>query len=744
MVNIQPDVRLDEAAPVGPPRPLRPAGRDGERPPRGLRRPRLVLLFGLLLLLAGLVTAGGPSKLKAGGFDDASSQSAQAAAYLEKSFPGSQPNLIIMVNDPAGARSAQASADGRQILSEIASRSDARVLGSYFQTPVSQLLSKDGQSALTLVRVGGDEDQRSKTARELYETLAKDDRVTFGGIAFVNNETSDLVDKDLILAESIALPLTLLLLVFVFGSVVAALLPTLVGALAIIGSLGVLNVLSGMTDVSIFAVQLVTTLGLGLAVDYSLLIVARYREERAVPGVSDSEAVRRTMRTAGKTVLFSALIVGAALATTLIFPLYFLRSSAYAGLAVLALTLIGSLVILPAALLVLGRRIDAWSVRRRRTDAPPEERRWGRIAGGVMRRPALYAIPALAVLVGMMLPLAGLNVGVPDERMLPSSAESRQVQERLKSQFGVTPVGSVTVVAPSWGADRGALTDYATALSRVEGVDTVDSAAGTFVDGRRVGESPQPDRYDAGQSTWLQLSTSEVSYSAAGREMAEDVRAVPVPGDRDVMVGGEAAEYVDTVAAITGRLLPAAVLMVGLTLALLFLFTGSVVLPLKALAFNVIGLGSVLGLMVWIFQEGNFADLLGVTPAPLPVAIPVLFFCVAFGLSMDYEVFLLSRIREKLGSARDHATAVRAGLGASGPVVTAAAAILAVSFFSMAFSSVTPIKLFGLATGLAILLDAFVIRGVLLPAFLAFLGRRAWWSPRALRPVYDRFKISED
>ena len=327
--------------------------------------------------------------------------------------------------------------------------------------------------------------------------------------------------------------------------------------------------------------------------------------------------------------------------------------------------------------------------------------------------------------------------------MLPATSEGRVVTDTLATQFGVTSDRAVNVVAPAWGDSADGLAAYAQDLSLVSGVTAVDSAAGQYAQGVRTREPVDADSaYSSGQATHLQVSTDVVGYSSDGRQLAQDVRAIPVPGDREVLVGGEPAQIADILSAVEQGLPLALGLIGGLTLVLLFLFTGSVVLPLQALLFNVLGLASVFGAAVWVFQDGNLSGLLGITPAPIAIAIPVLLFCVAFGLSMDYEVFLLARIKERYDATGDVVSSVREGLGASGPIITMAAAVLAVSFFAMATSVVTPIKLFGLGTGAAILLDAIVLRGVLVPAFLRLAGRHAWWAPRPLRALHRRFGVS--
>jgi RND superfamily putative drug exporter len=700
----------------------------------------------LFLILGGILSGGALTALKSGGFDDPSSDSVAATALLGQKFPTAQPNLLIVVRDPGGHADGPAAVKaGAALLTELSRNPDVRIDASYYRTPLPALESKDGTAALTEVTVAGDQDRSGRTVAALHAKLAGQHdgvQIQFGGITQINNDLNDTTAKDLATAETLAIPITLVLLILLFRGVVAALLPLAVGITAITGALAVLRVMAAVTSVSIFATNIVTALGLGLAVDYSLLIVARYRTERT-RGDGDLAALQRTMRTAGRTVVFSATIVAAVLCTLTVFPLYFLSSFAYAGLATVAITVLGAVGPLPAMLLLLGDRIDTWPVLRRKgTPRAPEQRFWGRVAAGSMRRPAIWGLLTLVVLAVAALPLGHAQFGIPDQRALPAATESHQVADLLDTAFpgGRAAGDTLSVVAPDWTADPTwrHLADYTRALSTVPGVERADSTAGTFIDGQAVAAAA-PDGMADGTSTRIDLTNQVVPYSSKGLQLAQRIRAVPVPGHRTVHLAGLAAQLADTTHALTVGLPWALGLTVLLTLALLALATGSLLLPVKAVVFNALGLTSVLGAMVWVFVDGHLAHLLGFTPSPLAVAMPILLACVAYALSMDYEMFLLARIKERHDQGEGNALAVRAGLGESGPLISAAAAVLAVSFFAIAFSQVSLAKFFGLGTGLAILLDALVIRGVLVPVFFRLSGDRAWWAPGPLRRAGRRF-----
>jgi RND superfamily putative drug exporter len=578
-----------------------------------------------------------------------------------------------------------------------------------------------------------------------------------------NADITGQVTTDLATAESIAIPLTLALLVLVFGAVVAGLLPLLVGGIAIAATFAVLSVLAEVTDVSIFALNLTTALGLGLGIDYSLLIVSRFREELAA-GRSTAEAVDVTLRTAGRTVIFSAATIAAALSALLVFPLYFLRSFAYAGTAVVAVAALASVVTLPALLVVLGPRVDALRVRRRVVTPPVSTGSistgsasaglvssgfWSRLASFVMRRPVIAGLPVVALLLTMGLPFLHVNFGLPDDRALPAAAsQARQVGDVLRAEFTSQDSASVDVVLTGTTTST-AVGDYAVRLSRLADVARVDAATGTYVAGRQVAPAPAGSAAGSaagspltvGSSTRLTVVPSVDPYGDAAQALVGHVRDAAAPGA--VLVGGPTASLVDVKATIGQRLPLAGALIALTTFVLLFLFTGSVVLPLKALVINAVSLVGVLGVMVLIFQDGHLSSLLGFTAAPLSITMPLLMFCVAFGLSMDYEVFLLGRIKEMHDAGADTTTAVAAGLERTGRIVSTAAALLAITFFAFVSSKVSFIQMFGLGTGIAIVLDATLVRGVLVPSLMRIMGRANWWAPAPLRRFYERFGLSD-
>lgn len=610
----------------------------------------------------------------------------------------------------------------------------------------ADLRSRDRREAMVLAHVKGDETQQQENARDILDAYSGPYKNTLtvqaGGGAAVGGDMSQQVVDDLVLAETIAVPLTLVLLLFVFGSVVAALLPLAIALIAIMGSFAQLSFLGSVTDVSVSATNLTTALGLGLGIDYALLMISRFREQLAA-GAGVDDAVRQTVNTAGRTVAFSAATVAAALAALLVFPQYFLRSFGYAGVGVVALAAIGTLFVMPALFVVLGHRVNSgrlpWA---KPGHTGARASLWGRLARTVMRRPALTALPVLAVLLLAASPLLGITFGTPDERVLPEGAESRQVAAALRENFNGSDDAALHVVIDQ-PLNKAPLAAYAAQLSRLEGVVRVDTSAGTYAEGGSTAAGPGNAALGRPDAQRISVVSSLPPRSDEAQSLVDEVRAVTPPGGSRPLVGGVDAELVDSKDSISGRL-PIAVALVALTtFVLLFLFTGSVVQPLRALALNVISLGATLGVMTWIFQDGHFSSLLGFSAQPMEVSMTVLMFCIAFGLSMDYEVFVTSRIKELHDLGEDNESAVANGLGHTGRIVTAAACLLAVSFFAFGTSKISFMQMFGLGSGLAILIDAVAVRGVLVPAAMRLLGRSAWYAPGFLRKIHGRFGLSE-
>jgi RND superfamily putative drug exporter len=706
-----------------------------------VRRARLVLVAAMLAVVGfGVLGVGAFGKLQTGGFLNPGAGSTIAQTLTDQRFGGSV-GVVLLVHAEAGTvDGAAARAAGAAAARRLAVVPGVSNVVSYWQTRNPGLRSRNGRYALVL---GSTKSGRNLSSSELasLRSHSRQVEVTVGGSAAISNDILAQVTKSLRSAEAIAVPIILALLVFAFGSVVAALLPLAIGAIAILGTFAELDVLGSVTNVAIYAINLTTALGLALAIDYALLMVSRFREELG-RGQEPAQAVVRSVQTAGRTIVFSGATVMAALAVLLIFPMYFLRSFAYAGIGVVLVSVTAAVVVLPALLAVLGRRVNSgrlpWARNREPSTAAPL---WGRLAGQVMRRPALIAIPVLAVLMVVALPLRHVQFGTLDDRVLPASTQSRAVGDVLREDFTGNSATALNVVTDG-PLDRAALTAYAARLSGLAGVARVEASAATFVHGKAVPNSADPA---LARPTAQRLSVVSAAdpRSTAAKDLVRTVRGLPGPAGVRVYVGGQTAELIDTIHAIGTRLPLAALLIVLTTFLVLFLFTGSVVQPIRALLLNAITLAATAGLLVWIFQEGHLSGPLGFTAQPLDTSMLVLLFCIAFGLSMDYEVIVLSRIKELHDQGRDNRTAVTDGLTRSGRIVTTAAALIAVTFFANATATVSFLKLFGIGAGFAVLIDATLVRAVLVPACQRMLGRAAWYAPGPLRRLQTRIGLAE-
>lgn len=710
-----------------------------------VRHARAVLVItAVLLISAGVLGAGAFSKLSTGGFEDPGSESAMAAEAIAANFDG-QADVVFLVRAKQGTVDDQpASAAGTELTGALTAHPEVTNVASYWATGAPTLKSTDGEYGLVLAHAGDDE-----LAADLADQYAMDDAevsVRLGGTLGANADITEQIGHDLLLAESIAVPLILILLLLAFRGVVAALLPLAIGGIAIMGTFAELSLLGSVTDVSIYAINLTTALGLGLAIDYALLMVSRFREELG-NGLAPAQAAVRTVETAGRTVAFSATTVAIALAVLMLFPLYFLRSFAYAGIGVVVIATAGAVLVLPALLAVLGTRVNAGRLpwpRGAQTTASPF---WGRLAGAVMRRPALIALPVLAVLVLAAAPLLRVEFGTPDDRVLPDSASSRQVGDVLRTEFDANSSTALELVSTG-PVDAAELADYAGRLSALPAARQVQSSAGTFVDGGLTGGTGQPG--SSGDPALSRAGTERLSvvtgadpHSTEAEDLVRAVRSIPAPDGTELLVGGVTASLVDSKHAIGSRLPLAVGLIVLTTFVVLFLFTGSVVQPVRSLLLNVIGLGATMGVLVFVFQQGNLSALLGFTPTPLNISMLMLMLCVTFGLAMDYEVFVLSRIKELHDAGADNVDAVTNGLARTGRIISTAAVILAVTFFAFGVAEVSFLKMFGIGAGLAVLIDATLIRGVLVPAWMRLFGRITWYAPRPLRVLHRRVGLAE-
>ena len=726
----------------------------------GIQFPKRVLVIAGLLLVAAAAYGGqAASHLASGGFYDRHAASWQARTELDTKFHTGDANLIFDVTTPAGADSAAARAAGLNVVDQVGKSRYVTGVTSYWTAPTSQaagMKSTNGQSALVVVRVEGDDNTLQNRANDIVKPLQGTHNgvtVRAGGIAATVGRVNDLIKHDLTKSEVIAIPITVVVLVLVFGSFIAALLPLAIGISSIIGTMAILRLLSTVTDVSIYALNMTTAMGLALAIDYSLFMVSRYREEIR-NGVPPEDAIRITARTAGRTVLFSALTVGLSLAALMVFPVYFLRSFAYAGIAVVGLATIAALTLLPALLKALGPRVDALDMRKfvRRllgrpapVVKPVEQSFWYRFANGVMKRALPVGILVTALLVGLGLPFLHVKFGYPDDHVIPKNQAAHIVGDDLRANFSTNAGSTVTILARDTSAKPSALPQYAAALSEVNGVTGVDAASGVYVRGSQV--APGSSRMTIGNETYVDVNIAADAQSSAAKSLLSKLRDVPQPWP--VQFTGQTAINQDSLHALAVTMPIAIVLIVLATFIVLFLFTGSIVLPIKALILNTLSLSATFGAMVWVFQEGHFHWLFPdlTTTGYLVPTMPPLMFCVAFGLSMDYEVFLLSRIRESwLESGRttaDNTHAVALGLGRTGRIVTAAAVLMAIVFAAIANARVSFMMLFGTGLTLAVLMDATIVRGVLVPAFMRLAGRWNWWAPRPLARLHERIGLSE-
>ena len=712
-----------------------------------VRRRRLTLvLFVVGLVVAGVLGSGVFTRLQAAGFDDPGSDSATVATQLKDRFGVTDAAAVLAVETPTGVDAPQDAAAATALVGRVAARPGVTQVVSYWTSgrPAS-LKGNDGRTGEVLVfsdRTGDDLTTLATGLRDTFGGRQAGLTVQLGGGPLINEAITKRITADLARAESIAIPLTTVLLIVVFGSLVAAGLPFLVAAGSVLGTFLVLFLITLTSDVSVFALNLVTGLGLGLGIDYALLVVNRFREELAVHGDVET-AVVRTVATAGRTVFVSGLTVAVTLGALLVFPQYFLRSFGYAGIGVTLLAMLSALVALPAVLALLGRNVNRWQVAR--GDLTPRDSGvWSRVARRVMRSPWPVIVVVLGVLFLIAAPARNAVFGQVDDRALPADTPVAVASAVLRDRFPGREASPVEVLVRGGAGDAAGLATYAQALSRVPDVVRVVTPTDVVVGGARVAANPAPAGYTKDGDARLAVIADVSPRSPQGQALIDDVRAVPAPAS--TLVGGVAAQYTDSQNGITSKLPLVLAWIAVTTLVVLFLFTGSVVLPLKAVLLNVVSLGATLGALVWVFQEGHLSGLMGgftVTGA-LDTSMIVLISITAFALSMDYEVFLLSRIKEEHDAGRDTTEAVALGLQRSGRIITAAAALLAIVFVAFISSGVTNIKQLGLGVAFAIVLDATVVRGLLVPALMRTFGSANWWAPRPLRALHRRIGLSED
>ncbi|KRO51554.1 MAG: multidrug RND transporter [Actinobacteria bacterium BACL4 MAG-121001-bin59] len=687
------------------------------------RKKFIFTLFIALILAAGAIGSSVFGKLDSGGYSDPKSDSAKVFEYLTDEFKVKDPAVVLVVETKNGIISPEASASATRLESQIKLEPGVESTLSFWSSGgAPSLKSSDGNSAFLFIyskSIEWDEVQNlGKRMQEKYEGNYETLRVYASGTGVFAHAINTKIADDLKISEAISIPLTFIFLVFVFGSLVASAMPLLVGASAILGSLLIMYLLTLFTGVSVFALNLITGLGLGLGIDYSLLIVNRFREELHA-GKSVEDAVRKTVSTAGKTVFYSGLTIVITLASLMLFPLMFLKSFGYAGVTVVIMAVLGSLVALPALLAILGTRINK-AVVRKGAIAPKEDGRWAQTARFVMRRPVAVVTLSLILLTVLAAPIKDIVFTQVDSRVLPASnpaaAASQIISERFPGQEG----NPIEIVVPNGAQITNQIDQFTSEVAKVDGIVRIGQLQSYGNDVRVT-------------------AIHEMSPRTPDAErLINEIRDLQSP--TGTLIGGVAADYADTQNGIA-RTMPWALLWIVIgVLLLLFVFTGSIILPIKAVILNILSLAATLGAITWIFVHGNLQWLVGeftVTNAVDTGSI-ILVAVVAFGLSMDYELFLLSRIKEEHDAGKSNIESVAIGLQRSARIITAAAGLLAIVFASFMLSGVTSIKMLGFGVAFAIILDATLVRALLVPALMRLFGERNWWAPKSMK----KFTIS--
>lgn len=707
-------------------------------------RHRWPVLIGYLVVfvIVGVFGVRVFGAMQTGGFDDPASDSARAATVLAEEFGTRDPVVVLAIESPEGVDAGATQA--QSLLDDIGQVSGVSEVVSYWSAgEAPTLLSEDRLTTRAFVYAdeGADTGKISADIVDTYSGQQGDVIVYVFGNDVVGNAFTDTITGDLSRAESIAIPITALILLFVFGSVVAAGLPFLVAGGTILGSFFALWIVSTVTDVSVFSLNLVTGLGLALGIDYSLLIISRFREELSA-GKSVPDAVATTVGSAGKTVFVSGITVAFALAALLIYPQYFLRSFAYAGIAVSILAIAGALTAIPALLAILGRNVNRLKVRRGDL-APKDTGMWASIARFVMRYPWPVLVATVAFLLVLAAPALGAVFGQVDERALPPNYPAAAAGNVLQDRFPGNDAAPYNIILREPSSDADVLA-YAEEISLLPDVERVTTPTDVVVDGAVVAPNPDPATWTTADAVRLEAVSSVRPIDPEGAALVADIRAVASPAE-ETLVGGTAATWDDATSSVLDRIWIVLLWLAITTMVILFLFTGSILIPIKAFVLNLLSLGATLGVLVWVFQNGYLQWLTGDYTVTGTVDLPtlVLIGVIAFALSMDYEVFMLSRIKEEHDTGMNTTDAVAFGLQRTGRIITAAALLIAIVFASFLTSSATNIKQLGLGVTVAILLDATVVRAFLVPAFMRIAGNANWWAPGPLKRLHARIGLRE-
>jgi RND superfamily putative drug exporter len=689
---------------------------------------RVALLALVFFLVAGAVGGGVADRLDPYGAEDPATETVQAMDRLEEA--GLRiPAVIAVVEDAPVAKPATRQRI-ESLEQQVRERPDVASVTGFYDTRSKAFVSNDGRSTYFAVALKSTEDKPWQEAgREIADELNQEPGVLVGGAAVAQEQVNKQVEEDLKKAELLAFPLLFLLSLLFFRSLVASVLPLMIGGLAIVGTFLILRIASEVGSISIFALNLTTALGLGLAIDYSLFIVSRYREEIAKSGPG-LDAMKRVLATAGRTVFFSSLTVSAALASLLVFPQRFLYSMGLGGALVALFAALISLTVLPAVLTLLGNRVNSGAPkflqRRAEADArPAEDGFWYRLSRFVMRRPLPVATLSALFLIILGLPFLQIKFNTVDPTVLPDSASAHQAYDQVSTEF--PPYHETPIWIDVEGGGPKAAAQVANQVRGVEGVAEV-----------------QPPQRLAPGVTAVQAVSAHPFASDESAETVKAIRDLQPPAGTTVQVSGATADFVDFQSSLAEHLPIALAIVIVSTLIVLFLMTGSLILPIKSLIMNFLNLSAVFGLLVLIFQDGRLEGFLDYSsPGAIEQTMPILLFAVAFGLSTDYAVFLLSRIKEARDNGASDSESVAIGLERTGRIVTAAALLFAVAMGAFATSQIIFIKENGVGTALAVLIDASIIRALLVPALMELLGKWNWWAPAPLRKLHERWGISE-
>lgn len=683
-----------------------------------IKRSKVVLLvFVIATLAAGAIGSLSFGRLDSGGYSDKNSESSKAADYVINKFKVQEPIVTLVVDSKTSIDDPTVAAKGVELEKQVRAVTGVSRSFSYWSTGGAPTMkSIDGKAAFILIYgnlKSDDFDGLSKlgaTIQEKFDGKFQGLDVYASGPGVVTHSINHRIEKDLALAETIAIPLTFLLLLFVFGALVASAMPLFVGVTSILGSFFLIYLFTHFTNVSIFALNLITGLGLGLGIDYALLMVNRFREELH-HGKDVAESVVITVSTAGKTVFYSGLTVFVTMASLLFFPLNFLKSFGLAGIAVIALAVTGAIVALPALLMILGHKVDK-GVIRQSAITPKEDGRWAQTARNVMARPIPVVIACLVILGVLAAPVVNIAFAQVDSRVLPASDRAAISSHVIDTRFDGNVESPIEVVVPNGVGREAEINSFLEQVKKVDGIVRI----GAF------------EIY--GKDIRVQVISSKSSRTTASELVIHDIRNLKMPAG--TLIGGSAADFTDSQDGIA-KTLPLSLGWIALTvLILIFIFTGSIILPIKAVILNAMSLIATLGAITWVFIEGHLKWLVGdfTVTGTLDTGSVILVAVVVFGLSMDYELFLLSRIREEHLNGKSNVESVAVGLQRSARIITAAALLLAVVFATFITSGVTSIKMLGFGVSLAVILDATLVRALLVPALMRLFGERNWWAPR--------------